>query len=91
MIEVVREDLEQSTIEIENCCFCRNPTAFWYKPKDVACCLECAANAEPGDVPDKQTWCKRERIAQNSDSLETAIKKAPGLVWPNWTSKYEVQ
>jgi hypothetical protein len=47
----------------ERCCFCRKPTRYWFTPKDVACCQECAKRAEPEDVPTKDVWFKRERIA----------------------------
>lgn len=87
MIEVEREDPELSTFEVENCVFCRNPTSFWYRAKDVACCPECAAEATPEDVPDKQTWCRREQIAIGSDALEVI---ASGEVHP-MGSHYEVQ
>jgi hypothetical protein len=72
MIEVQREDEELSTLGFENCCFCRRPTVFWCRKKDVAVCLQCAATASPEDVPDKPTWCRREEIASASDSLEMA-------------------
>jgi hypothetical protein len=42
MIEVVREPIEDARdlAAIERCCFCRKPTRFWFKPKDVACCTD---------------------------------------------------
>ena len=72
MITVQREDEDLSALGCENCCFCRKPTAFWYVKKDVAVCLLCAATASPEDVPDKRTWCRREEIANASDSIEMA-------------------
>lgn len=69
MIEVVREDPEPSSFEVENCCFCRRSTPFWYREKDVAVCVECAGHASPEDVPDKETWCRRERIAGMADTI----------------------
>jgi hypothetical protein len=72
MIEVQREDEELSALGFENCAFCRRPTAFWFRKKDVAVCLQCAAKAKPEDVPDKAAWCRREEIASASDSIEIA-------------------
>lgn len=90
MIEVKREDpaLSSETGCFERCCFCRQPTGFWYTPKDVAVCLECAAEATPEDVPDKKVWCRREEIAASSDRIEEmlAFNQAGHL-----GSSYEVQ
>jgi len=61
MIKIEREPGEAPGIE--RCCFCRKQTHFWYLPKDVAVCEECAKRAQPKDVPDKETWCRREEIA----------------------------
>lgn len=47
----------------EQCCFCREETSYWFKQKDVACCPKCASQAEPEDVPTKEMWCRREKIA----------------------------
>lgn len=68
MIEVHREPREEvwDLAAIERCCFCRRPTRYWYLPKDVACCQECARKAEPKDVPTKKVWCRREQIAFRS-------------------------
>ena len=62
MIEVTHEP-ELDFRAIERCCFCRKPTRHWYKPKDVACCEDCAKKADHKDVPSKKTWCRREDIA----------------------------
>jgi hypothetical protein len=64
MIEVRLEPGELDPMAAERCCFCRHHTRYWYVPKDVACCPECAQHAEPDDVPDKNTWFRRERIAE---------------------------
>lgn len=48
---------------VERCCFCREHTKHWYKPNDVACCVHCAKQAEPEDVPTKKQWFRREVIA----------------------------
>ena len=69
MIPVERENEELAALGLENCAFCRRPTSFWYVEKDVAVCLQCAEKANPEDVPDKATWCKREQIAADSDIL----------------------
>jgi len=61
MIDVEHEPSDDPAVE--RCCFCRKGTRYWYKPRDVACCQKCAKKAEPEDVPDKKTWCRREKIA----------------------------
>lgn len=63
MIEVKHEVGVEDLASIERCCFCREATRFWYLPNDVACCKSCAEKAEPEDVPTKQEWIRRERIA----------------------------
>ena len=63
MIDVELEKGVEVFREVEHCCFCRKPTRFWYLPKDVACCQQCAKKAEPKDVPSKKVWCRREQIA----------------------------
>jgi hypothetical protein len=57
----------------ERCCFCRAHTSFWtllpdgYKvtSESVACCEACAARAHGVDLPTKEQWCRRERIADH--------------------------
>ena len=89
MIHVEREDPELSRGSgcFENCCFCRKPTAFWCREKDVPVCLQCAEVADIEDVPDKQTWCRREDIAEGSDALDVI---ASGIV-RKLDSRYEAQ
>lgn len=41
----------------EHCCFCFRPSKYWYAPKDVAVCTECAETRSPADVPSKEDWC----------------------------------
>ena len=43
-------------VAIERCCNCRRKTAFWYTPKDVACCQTCASELCHDDVPSKDEW-----------------------------------
>ncbi len=62
MIQVIEFDRESK----EHCVFCRKLTAFWFRSKrtrDVACCTGCASRANESDVPTKDEWLKRERIA----------------------------
>lgn len=65
----VEQDPDPEETFLENCCFCRKTTRYWTnlvsrKPGDqVACCPECAKVAEPDDVPTKEVWWRRERIA----------------------------
>ena len=60
MIVVVQELEELSKLGLENCCLCEKPTAFWYEPKDVACCPTCAETATHESLPSKKEWCDRE-------------------------------
>ena len=54
---------------LERCCICRDKTPFWTELPDrkpgeqVALCPACAKLAEPQDIPTKELWCRRERIA----------------------------
>lgn len=61
MIEVTLEDPDVGSLDLERCCLCRAPTAYWYAPKDVACCQACAKSATPDRLPSKKEWCDRER------------------------------
>lgn len=45
----------------ENCAFCRTPTRFWYRPRDVAVCAECAKKRKVSEVPTKREWIESER------------------------------
>lgn len=64
MIKVDLEPGDLDQMASERCCFCRSGTRYWYTPKDVACCPECAVQADHVDVPSKDTWFRRERIAE---------------------------
>ena len=44
----------------ERCCMCRKPTRYWYNPKDVAVCPECAKHTSPDDLPSKADWIAKE-------------------------------
>jgi hypothetical protein len=46
---------------VENCGICRQKTRYWYRPKDVAVCPECAKTRMPTEVPSKSEWVARER------------------------------
>jgi Fe-S-cluster-containing dehydrogenase component len=61
-IEVIRDNGAERPYE--RCAFCREPTAWWFTPKDVAVCPKCARAAEAKDVPNKKEWCRREQIAE---------------------------
>ena len=47
---------------LENCVFCRTETEYWYKPKDVAMCPNCASAALAEEVPDKLDWIIKEQF-----------------------------
>lgn len=50
---------------LERCFSCFRQTAYWYTPKDVACCRTCARWLTPGEVPTKQQWIdKANRIVK---------------------------
>jgi hypothetical protein len=61
MIKVVREPEEETRNwgALEQCCFCWKRTPFWYEPKDVAVCPECAETHKAKDVPKKEIWCEQ--------------------------------
>jgi hypothetical protein len=48
----------------ENCCICREPTYFWYRPKDVALCKSCAKKVDADDLPDKIDWIIKEELLE---------------------------
>lgn len=58
-IKVRREALgtTEGSGVVEDCCVCGRPTTFWFVPKDVAVCSECARSVEPADLPTKEEWC----------------------------------
>jgi hypothetical protein len=58
MLEVVETPDEATPGDpgTENCCFCFRMTRFWYTPKDVACCRQCALVHSPEQVPTKAEW-----------------------------------
>lgn len=60
MITVVREP-EEFGRPTERCAFCWRRTAYWYEPKDVAVCRECAKKVSAKDVPSKAEWWFQER------------------------------
>lgn len=67
---VEEKDVQLRKQEQECCCFCREKTRWWTdmperKPgEQVACCPKCAKVATPEDLPTKEAWCRRERIAR---------------------------
>jgi len=74
MVEVINES--KTGEPIENCCFCRRETTFWYQ-KQIACCKDCASRANKEDMPTKAQWIRRERIAQIifvSESINFSVK-----------------
>lgn len=63
---------------MERCCFCRSVTPYWTSLSDrklgqqVAICQHCASRADPVDVPSKEMWSRRERIARHPTFGEVA-------------------
>jgi hypothetical protein len=55
MIKVVRDDAPANEPQ-EPCALCTRPTNYWYAPRDVAVCQECAKTASVADVPTKRDW-----------------------------------
>jgi len=41
----------------EYCCKCQSETNYWYTPKDVALCQECAKTVTADHIPTKAEWC----------------------------------
>jgi len=58
MVYVERESLDFMGCEFELCFRCKQPTPFWYAPKDVPCCQSCAAQVEATEIPTKADWVK---------------------------------
>ena len=67
-IKVTREPKDFRDIAAAHCCFCRAPTRYWYTPKGVAVCIDCAMTHNTKDVPSEKEWCDK----------EMAIAKAEG-------------
>lgn len=73
MIFVEQEPKETSIWGHERCCFCRKQTPMWTLFPDgakvtgdsVACCEACARRAYREDLPTKEEWMRRERIADH--------------------------
>ena len=80
MVEVEREPEQLSRFELENCCFCRQKTPYWYTRKDVACCECCARFANASDVPSKKVWMRRERIAAASTIYDATMQTGMRLL-----------
>jgi hypothetical protein len=49
----------------ERCAVCRKLTFYWYPPKDVALCQECAKTTRRADVPTKEEWFNQGRRRKN--------------------------
>lgn len=60
-IAVVHEGKEWKRDPQEHCCFCGQPTPYWVKEKDVACCQGCAATHVFDEVPTKAEWIAKQR------------------------------
>lgn len=58
MIQVKHESPDNGP-PYEPCCFCFQPTPFWFELRDVACCQACAGTAMEDQVPFKDEWFKR--------------------------------
>jgi hypothetical protein len=72
-IKVVRETGPVSLMDCEECFRCFKRTAFWFEPKDVACCQQCAVLCTVDDVPTKQVWFDAAR-ARTKDRKAARIK-----------------
>lgn len=56
VVTVEHEPMEISVEPYEHCCKCERETAYWYTPKDVPLCRECAVGLEDADIPTKAQW-----------------------------------
>lgn len=57
MLTVERES-DKMPPPYERCCICGTPTPYWYLPKDVALCQECAKITVYENIPEKDQWLK---------------------------------
>lgn len=53
----VTHDGDEWGATAELCCRCWRPTRFWYAPRDVALCPQCALTTSRDEVPPKPVWC----------------------------------
>lgn len=58
MITVKHDNFPASAVQ-ELCFKCWQGTNYWFTPKDVACCQECAKTVTAEEVPSKEEWCKQ--------------------------------
>ncbi|MGG2400135.1 hypothetical protein ACJRW5_24655 [Pseudomonas sp. SH1-B] len=58
----IRHDDAPSHRPGETCALCTTPTRYWYTPKGVAACQECAATHNASDVPSKLEWLIANRV-----------------------------
>ena len=68
-IAVVREPKEFKHDPMEKCCFCGQPTPYWVRKADVACCQACAAIHALEEVPNKQDWIARNKEPHEHQSV----------------------
>ena len=57
-LKVVQSPMYEDLRDRENCCICFVLTSYWYTPKDVALCPDCAKHTRRADVPTKDEWFK---------------------------------
>ena len=68
MIPIVREpaELTENVAPIyEQCCFCGDPSPYWYEKNDVCICKKCAAVKNVKDVPTKKEWFENVKANKN--------------------------
>jgi len=65
-IEVIHEPPEFKRDPQEKCCFCQQPTPYWVKGKDVACCQACATTHVLAEVPAKADWCAKNKVPHDA-------------------------
>lgn len=58
----VTHDQEPASEPAEPCAFCKAPTRYWFKPKDVAVCPSCAELRTADEVPCKRDWINSNRL-----------------------------
>lgn len=58
-VHVVHDGTKPGEVQ-ERCCLCRTKTRYWYTPKDVALCQQCAQTATAKEIPTKREWIAKE-------------------------------
>lgn len=61
MSELEHEAEDFTYVFPEKCCFCKQPTRYWFVPQNVAVCLACAKLQKPEGVLTKEKWLNSQK------------------------------